>query len=189
MVAKLTDYIKCYDNVVDEKFCRQIIRTFDGDIEHQEYLDEDKRPAFTQLNMTQRFLEKDTQWIPIQNKLQEVFIDFTNLYMEELDLGPDFPLRYTFEQYRIKKYNQKYDEFQDHVDVGDYNSARRFLVCFLYLNTVLEGGKTDFPKLNHSVQPKCGRMLMFPATWQYRHAGRPVPVGTKYIVGSYLHYL
>ena len=32
MVANLTDYIKCYDNVVDEKFCRQIIRTFDGDI-------------------------------------------------------------------------------------------------------------------------------------------------------------
>ena len=54
MVANLTDYIKCYDNVVDEKFCKSIIRTFDGDIDHQEYLDEDKRPAFTQLNMTQR---------------------------------------------------------------------------------------------------------------------------------------
>ena len=189
MVTELKDYIKVYDGVVEEQFCKSIIRTFDLDIENQEYLDEDRRPAFTQLNITQQFLAKNPKWMEIQPKLQKIFIDYVDLYMKELDLGPDFPLRYTFEQYRIKMYNPKYDEFRDHVDVGDYNSARRFLVCFLYLNTVTNGGETDFPKLSHSITPKCGRLLMFPSTWMYRHAGRKVPSGKKYIVGSYLHYL
>ena len=189
MVSELKDYIRCYDSVVDEAFCKNVIRTFDLDIENQEYLDEAKRPSFTQLNITQQYLNKDEKWINIQAKLQKIVSDYVEVYMKDLDLGPDFPSKYTFEQYRMKKYNPKYDEFKDHVDVGDYNSARRFLVCFLYLNTVQVGGETDFPKINYSIQPKCGRLLMFPSTWMYRHAGRPLPSGQKYIVGTYLHYL
>ena len=38
--------------------------------------------------------------------------------------------------------------FKDHVDVGDHNSARRFLVCFLYLNDVQEGGQQIFQNWN-----------------------------------------
>ena len=82
-----------------------------------------------------------------------------------------------------------HDQFKDHVDVGDYNSARRFLVMFLYLNTVEVGGQTTFPRLGESVSPQTGRVLMFPANWQYRHAGLPPESDKKYIVGTYLHYL
>ena len=78
---------------------------------------------------------------------------------------------------------------KDHVDVGDHNSARRFLVMFLYLNTVEVGGQTMFPRLGESISPQTGRVLMFPANWQYRHAGLPPESDNKYIVGTYLHYL
>jgi len=126
----------------------------------------------------------------IQTKLQNYFIDAIELYMKELDLHPDFPSKYAFEEYRIKMYNANdYDQFKDHVDVGNYNSARRFLVCFLYLNTVAVGGHTNFPKIHHSISPECGRILLFPSTWQYRHAGLAPISDKKYIVGTYLHYV
>lgn len=189
MATNLTDYIKIYDDVLDKQMCDKIISTFDTDLQNQEYIDREKRPTFTELNITKRFQDKDDRWCEIQLNLQEKFIDFVNLYIEEVGCGPDFPDRYAFEEYRIKKYNRIHDEFADHVDVGNYSSARRFLVCFLYLNTVTDGGQTDFPRLNFQVQPKCGRMLVFPSVWLYRHAGRPVISGMKYIVGSYLHYL
>ena len=49
----------------------------------------------------------------------------------------------------MKMYNNNdYDEFKDHVDVGNHDSARRFLVCFLYLNDVAIGGQTEFPKFH-----------------------------------------
>lgn len=189
MATNLIDYIKVYDGVLDQKICKNITDRFDLDIQHQEFIDRDKRPTFTELNITKRFKEKDSNWTEIQLNLQERFIDFVNLYIEEVDCGVDFPDKYAFEEYRIKKYNKIHDEFADHVDVGNYSSARRFLVCFLYLNDVPSGGYTEFPRLNYKVEPRCGRMLLFPSLWLYRHAGRPVMSGSKYIVGSYLHYL
>lgn len=189
MVAKLEDYIKVYDGAVDSPFCKNIIRTFDSDLSNQTIIDREKRPSFTELNISKPYLEGDLKWNDIQRHIQNVFIDYTELYMKELELGKDFPPKYTFEQYRIKKYNIKHDEFRDHVDVQDYNSARRFLVCFLYLNDIRSGGETEFPKLGVSIKPKCGRILIFPSNWMYRHAGRPVTEKPKYILGSYLHYL
>ena len=189
MVARLTDYIKVYDDVMDKTLCGQIIKQFELDAEHHKYTDREKRPTFTEMNISERYLANDNPWKVFQKQIQDRFIEYVNRYMDELDLPPDFPPKYTFEQYRIKKYQMKIDEFKDHVDVQDHSSARRFLVCFLYLNTVGAGGTTTFPKLGHQVKPKCGRMLMFPANWMYRHSGDPVLAGKKYIVGSYLHYL
>ena len=185
----LKDFIKVYDNVVDASFCKKVMSAFDLDIPHQNFIDREKRPTFTELNMSQRYIDKDPTWRPLQERISKVFTDYVNVYMEDLGIAPDFPAKYAFEQYRVKKYFPKIHEFKDHVDVQDHSSARRFLVCFLYLNDVTMGGETDFPKLDVAITPKCGRLLIFPPTWQYRHAGKPTETGSKYIVGSYLHYL
>ena len=187
---KLTDYIKVYDNVCDESFCQEIIDAFKSEQQHQTFIDRNQRPTFTEMNISQQYAKHNYTWVGIQKQVQSVFIEYVSKYMNELDLGPDFPAKYVFEEYRVKHYREKSkDEFADHVDVGDYNSARRFLVCFLYLNDVEVGGETSFPKLSYSVTPKCGRMLIFPPNWMYRHAGRPVTEGKKYILGTYLQYL
>jgi hypothetical protein len=39
------------------------------------------------------------------------------------------------------------------------------------------------------VQPKTGRLLMFPPMWNYKHIGHKPIEQPKYIVGSYLHYI
>lgn len=192
MATKLKDYIRVYDAAVPRDMCNRIKRTFDLDIDHQEYIDQDKRPQFTQMNITKLYSAGNEEWQNLHYELQKRFIDYASLYIQQMDLGPDFPDKYAFEEYRIKKYySASKDEFADHVDVGDYNSARRFLVMFLYLNDVPEngGGTTDFPKLDLRIRPVAGRMLVFPPTWQYRHAGRPILSGSKYILGTYLHYL
>jgi len=188
MGTELKDFIRVYDGVVEEGFCKTVIESFNSS--DFEYFDREQRPSFSELNISKKYLEKDKVWMSIQAKLQNSFIDAIELYMKDLDLGPDFPSKYAFEEFRIKMYNNNdYDQFKDHVDVGNYNSARRFLVCFLYLNDVEIGGETNFSKLTHSVSPKCGRILLFPATWQWRHAGLPPLTSKKYIVGTYLHYV
>ena len=188
---KLTDYIKTYDDMVDKSFCSEIIEQFESDSEHQVFIDRLQCPTFTELNISQRYLAKDVTWMSIQKQIQNHFVEAVSEYMEELDLRDiEFPPKYVFEEFRLKRYiGGTEQQFKDHVDVGDHNSARRFLVCFLYLNDVEEGGTTDFPKLNLQVSPQCGRILVFPSTWMYRHAGRPVIEGNKYILGTYLHYL
>jgi len=189
-ISRLTDYIKVYDDICDKEFCDQIVEAFKSQEEHHVYIDRLKRPTFTEMNISQRYQKKDVEWMGIQKQVQAYFIEAVSTYMEDLEIGADFPDKYAFEEFRIKRYQQNSnDEFADHVDVGDHNSARRFLVCFLYLNDVEEGGTTDFPKIEHTITPKCARILVFPPNWMYRHAGRPVTKGVKYILGSYLHYM
>tara|TARA_E500000331_G_scaffold3457_1_gene3468 strand:+ start:290 stop:907 length:618 start_codon:yes stop_codon:yes gene_type:complete len=187
---RLIDYIKVYDDICDKETCDGIVELFESQEEHHSYIDRLTRPTFTEMNISQRYAARDVAWMGFQKEVQAMFVEAVSTYMDELDLGPDFPAKYAFEEFRVKRYrHNSTDEFADHVDVGDYNSARRFLVCFLYLNDVEDGGTTDFPKINCAITPKCARILVFPPNWMYRHAGRPVTKGTKYILGSYLHYL
>lgn len=188
MATNLTDYIKVYDDMFEEDFCKSVIKTFnESDVTR---IDREQRPTFNEFNISQRFMAQDPAWMSIQKHIQTVFIDIVKVYMNALQCEPDFPAKYSFEEFRIKQYdNNGKDQFRDHVDVGDYNSARRFLVLFLYLNNVEVGGQTNFPRLDYAVSPKRGRILIFPSTWQYRHSGMPPESDKKYIVGTYLHYL
>ena len=101
-----------------------------------------------------------------------------------------FPEEFAYEMFRMKRYEPNgVDEFNDHVDVGNHASAKRFLVFFLYLNEP-EGGETDFPQRGVTITPKTGSLLMFPPMWTHLHAGRKVTGDVpKYILGSYLHYV
>ena len=188
MATNLKEYIRLYDNAFDADFCKKIIDSFDKS--ESVYFDRENRPSFHELNISQRFLKKDSLWDIPQRTISSIFQSVVTKYVSTMNVAPDFPERWGYEEFRLKMYeNNNYDQFKDHVDVGDHASARRFLVCFLYLNTVKEGGETVFPNLDLAIKPKCGRILLFPATWQYRHAGLPPVSGKKYIVGSYLHYL
>jgi predicted 2-oxoglutarate/Fe(II)-dependent dioxygenase YbiX len=70
-----------------------------------------------------------------------------------------------------------------HSDTGLHRSDRYFTVI-CYLNDDFEGGQTSFPQLNHRITPRCGKAVIFPAT--YLHCAEPVTSGEKYILVSWL---
>jgi prolyl 4-hydroxylase len=91
-------------------------------------------------------------------------------------------LRYEPGQY----YNQHHDyiEYQQHLPSGV-----RMLTLFLYLNDVEEGGETNFPKVDVTVQPKKGSALLWPSVldedpekkdFRTDHEALPVLKGIKY---------
>ena len=63
-------------------------------------------------------------------------------------------------------------------------SARK-LVIQLYLNTIEEGGETEFLYINKRIKAKRGRLIIFPAAFTHTHRGNP-PIGQdKYIVSTW----
>lgn len=63
----------------------------------------------------------------------------------------------------------------------------RLLTYIFYLNDVKGGGGyTEFCD-GTKIHPKAGRMLIFPATWQYIHRGVAPKKDIKYIVTGWLH--
>lgn len=197
MIAKeLTDLIKVYDGVVSEELCNKVISKFEEDVELHEYHDREQRPTFTQFNITQYLAQEvekgnlNDPWSEHHAIIQNATAYAVREYQRDLNINGEFPDDYALEQIRIKRYlNNGKEQFKEHVDVGNYNSARRFLVFFLYLNDVEEGGETTFPSLNLRIKPKCGSILVFPPLWMFPHAGNPPVSGNKYIAGSYLHYV
>ena len=179
-------YIKVYDNVLPEEHCKTLIDKFEANKDQQVSTDLDNHRHFTEININQH-----QDWKNMVDGLYTTLRPYVDKYMKDnnIDKVKQLPEKFGFEQIRFKKYEvNNVDEFQEHVDVMDYASAKRFLVFFLYLKDN-EGGHTSFPEYKMKVQPKTGRLLMFPPMWNYKHIGHKPIQQPKYIVGSYLHYI
>ena len=51
--------------------------------------------------------------------------------------------------------------------------SRRYLTLILYLNTVDQGGETEFPQQGLKIKPVEGRCIIHPADWTYSHKSHP----------------
>ena len=96
-------------------------------------------------------------------------------------------------------YYQSTQEYQAHLDtfdpsINEYsyylkNGGQRIITALVYLNDVDEGGETSFPKINKSVTPEQGKMVIFHDCYKGTnkphpnsfHGGLPVIKGEKWI--------
>ena len=73
-----------------------------------------------------------------------------------------------------------------HSEDGSLGCNRRILATMMYLNTVHEGGETEFLYLSKRFSPKKGQVLIWPAGFTHVHRGNPPLSGEKYIATSWL---
>jgi prolyl 4-hydroxylase len=193
----LVDYIRVYDEVLDIDTCADLIELFD-----RNEVDEINKHLY-RLSSHQwvedyrRFTEADITAIEaFKPYVMPLYACVGTVYdWYERDCGKFFPQDRRFESLRMKRYdNNDKDQFGWHVDVGDHSSARRYLVMFFYLNEV-RGGETVFEfnnkysKMTHfTVNPKPGRIVVFPPMWMFPHKGMKPIGGPKYIISTYAHY-
>jgi len=65
----------------------------------------------------------------------------------------------------------------------------RHLVFMTYLNTVEDGGETEFIHQGIKVKPERGLTLVWPADWTFSHRGLPAPTEDKYIITGWFSYV
>lgn len=184
----LKDYILVIDEAIDPDMCSFAVDAFEHNASTRESCNNPNGMHFHQLNITD-VARRDEQ----VDKLQKYMVDASKFYIELYKsriADTDFwPTSYGFEEFRLKKYETNgLDQFADHVDAANLNTAKRFLVFFWYLNDVQVGGETEFLNMDLRVIPKKGRLLMFPPLWLFPHRGNKPITGPKYILGSYLHF-
>lgn len=76
-----------------------------------------------------------------------------------------------------------------HLDTGPGELSQRVLVALWYLNDVEgPGGATEFYHQNLSVQPRAGRLMLFPPFWTHLHQNSTLEKGVKYISTTWLCY-
>lgn len=177
-----------YDGELTREFCRDVIDRFETDSRKVKGMVgagatgrvEKSIKATTEILLwTHRDGWEDVNRV-IQESLRRRLIDYMKAW------GRAFPIGVYPEEPRITRYRQGEGFFAWHSDnIG--RSPTRVLTAIWYLNTVREGGETDYRWQGVAVRPVEGRMLLCPVGWPFIHRGNPPLSGPKYILITQLH--
>jgi hypothetical protein len=183
LAVNFNKYIKIYDNAVSLDFCKNLIDKYKKNKNLIHFRNEQSF-IFDEINISQSasFFQEEYAF------LWKTFERYIERYKEDCKIQKyQFPEKYGFEEFRIKHYQAGEGRFLPHVDAGSKIACSRFLVFLLYLDSGESGG-TSFIDENITSKRIAGRLLIFPPTWTFPHAGLIPSKTDKYIVGSYLQY-
>ena len=180
------DFISVYENVLIPDECEYYINLVEHYISNGVITKEDRA-----------YHNTDHFSINFNNDVSYNILSGDNLSMEFLPKIKDFVGDYlkkfsVLGQEKLLIYDTKAKKIPiaggfhswHYENTGLQVSARK-LVIQLYLNTIEEGGETEFLYINKRIKAKQGRLIIFPAAFTHTHRGNP-PIGQdKYIVSTW----
>lgn len=172
----MQELIRVYNNAMRPELCDSIIAYYDDNEKVQR---DDKLMKFGEVS-----LADSPYFNEIASLMQAAYLNYKKdtpncLYPEEV----------SYEMPRVKRYEPNEGYFDWHTDVSHLESGKRMLVLFWYLNTVHEGGHTEF-LINNSVarvKPFKGSVACFPPYFMFPHRGAVPISGPKYVISSYIN--
>ena len=182
----IKDHIGIFDNYFSNELCKKYIKYFDK-------VETSQRDDLNLADDKYLFLMNEH----FHNELNMAYIgsDFQNIFWKDC-----YPLYYEkfkilkeFQQHRILDVKmQKTEKGQGyhkwHSDMMSSGSRNRFIAFILYLNTVEQGGETEFLNQSLRVEPIQNRFVLFPTTYTHVHRGNPPLSGTKYIITGWVEF-
>ena len=177
-MMKITDYIKCYNNIIDIELCNKIISQKDLSF----------YPATTgdgKLNTHRNCYNK-----PLENKFNDdifkVVGKILKLYSQDQPWFQKGSVRTEDTGYHHLLYlGSKKGEYKEHDDHFDLHP--RVLSCSLILNDNYEGGDFSFFGGEYIVPKKAGSAVVFPSNFCFPHAVLPVTKGDRHAVITWIH--
>jgi hypothetical protein len=194
--SSIKDFIGVYDGYIPHEACDQAIKLFEKYNEFNKIFS-----RFTSEGSTQD-IKDDKQLFCSPDVLTDQEFNINKL--KSLMINFDVALRNYYTETNVKKYTAE-DITTDHVKIQktipsegyhlwhvEHNPGRemekRVLAYSIYLNTVEEGGETEFLYQSQRVKPVKGRIVIWPSGFPYVHRGNPPLSGEKYIVTSWINY-
>ena len=182
--TKSSDFIYIQKDALPRSFCNNVIQKFElDDRKRQGQVGsgvrlEIKRSCDLSITGKEDWISYDEAFFKsLNNALKEYlkfipqeFIEFKALGRFEDDTG-----------YQIQK-TQPGDYY-----IWHHDQTKTRLVTFIwYLNDVKDGGYTEFID-GTRIQPEAGKLIIFPATWDFLHRGVSPKTETKYICTGWVH--
>jgi len=180
MVAQ--DWVKIYEGEdgVDPEFCTEMIRFFE------------ESTTKHKLNQPwQRYHQlPGLHQAPIYEAVRANIARIFDHYKRDVACGT---LNYVrrLESPSLSRYDvadaEGHHQFHSHADCWSMETASRQVSMIVYLNDVDEGGETAFGA-ETIVEPKVGRVLVFPSTFCFEHRGNFPVSNPKYVLVVWLHF-
>jgi hypothetical protein len=180
------DHIGIFDNYFTDGLCEKYIHYFDKVTVSQ-------RDNFNLAEDKYLFLMNEH----FHNELNLTYIgaDFQKIFWEKCypEYIKKYPIIKDFKAHRILDLKiQKIEKTQGyhkwHNEMMNSGTRNRFATFILYLNTVEQGGETEFLNQSLRIDPVKNRFVLFPATYTHVHRGNPPLSGTKYIITGWVEF-
>tara|TARA_R100000388_G_scaffold90041_1_gene71172 strand:+ start:47 stop:574 length:528 start_codon:yes stop_codon:yes gene_type:complete len=174
-MLKTTDYIHCYENVLEADLCKSIIdNSQDIDFKKASTTGETNHRKCYYNALANKF-DKDI-YAAVGKVLQMYKNDHvyfnTGLTME--DTGYEHLIY-------IGSQGGEYKEHTDHVDLHP-----RVLTCSFILNNNYDGGDFVFFGGKYKIPPKTGSAVVFPSNFCFPHAVTPVTNGDRHAIITWI---
>ena len=132
------------------------------------------------------WIEEDQFFCEKVGKLTNDYIHYIRETIPDVDITNGI-VQLNDSGYHIQKYEPNKGFYTWHNDFRfDADRGQRFLTFIWYLNTVDEGGETEFTN-GVKIKPEKGKVVMFPATWTYTHRGCIPYSNEKYILTGWIY--
>jgi hypothetical protein len=189
----IKDFIGIYDGYIDEFLCKKVLELFNKEqkfnrvFKRQQYHPVtknmvDDKSAIIDRESLQHFNDHDLDFLLVN------FKQALDHYLQETNIleyhKPFNELSYTSIKIQKTSPGQGYHVW--HVERKQNNyTVNRMLAFTIYLNEV-KAGETEFLYHKQRVEPKVGRIAIWPATFPYIHRGNPPLDKDKFIVTSWM---
>ena len=115
------------------------------------------------------------------------FLQIFDRYLQKFSYVNDVQPFGLIENVNIQ-HNKPYEGFKTyHFERAGPSTVWRHLVFQTYLNTVVDGGETEFFYLQYKCKAVKGKTVLWPADWTHTHRGNPPFSQNKYTITSWFN--
>lgn len=182
----MENFIRIWDNALDENLCDNIIQIFEEKYNTNCNSIIDERSFIsTMKDYLSCFLQEDNK--ETQKQIWDNVSFYLEKYIHEFGQLKQVPL--IFSAIKLKKINPYGGYHSWHYEnAGFDDNPPRELVWMIYLNDMPQNeAETEFLYQKLKVQPKKGRLVIFPASLTHVHRGLTVYSHPKYIISGWLY--
>lgn len=182
--TKFTDFIYVERDALPKSFCNNVIEKFEQDDRKRQgqvgggvQLDI-KRSSDLSISKLDDWKSYDQAFFRCLNNGLKKYIRFLpeeyikNKALSELGNDTGYQIQRT----------QPNDYYIWHHD----QTTTRLVTFIWYLNDIKDGGYTEFID-GTRIQPEAGKLIIFPATWDFLHRGVSPKTETKYLCTGWVH--
>jgi hypothetical protein len=198
MNHEIKDFIGVFKGVFDEAYCKDLINLYEtiksmgfttDRQQHDNALKTAKDNEYVFLNES---VIKDEMLFATSNKLVQNFIaktwDCYRLYQKHYGILSSLATHQFYPDIKIQKINKCEGYHVWHCEHSQRLFGPRLMLVIAYLNTVEEGGETEFLYQSRRIKPEQGSLIMCPSGFTHTHRGNPPLTEEKYIINGWLEF-
>lgn len=188
------DHIMVVDDVLSKDECQQLIDYYkwaDGESlcwtrrqmeDGTDYAKSDTS-VFPLLKQVMEVAPQNPWLAPVMQKFWTHYKNYLEQYHALRDGGKEY-----VRSMRIQKTLPGEGYHVWHFESCGADKAQRITAWMIYLNDVDEGGETEFLYQHKRIEPKAGRLVVWPTAYTHIHRGNPPLKGEKYILTSWCEW-